>query len=419
MRLTGSRAEIGALMNELRDVLGNRDRIWGNETKPAGSIGNVFERNPLSLKIGTGLGVGFSKRDEIAAIESFRKDREAEWGAPVMDPAIEGALNGGGFFAAHKAITLARIGRTPRDVTEAFVVAKGKVAGKEIPETRVFTQRFRSIGEPTGDVVVCSPGFLETGRVFIDQVQRLNQAGIDVIVMDHQWAGHTRGKRGGIANGESIALHAAAVLAYAGEIAKAEYGEKGHVALLGESMGAGAGGLGPVLMNAVGKLELRGPQIPSDVDIALQAPFLGASPNLINGALSGAAKIPVVNGIAMPGLGLPDFVDEPKAEHVVAQGMVLEDIRGRLQAFRASDAFIETMRNAIEAGGRPGGKVIIVHDAKDPLADPNGSQWLAEKLGGQADLIRLDGGNHGLASSDPNVAVDRLIAHLRARRQAA
>lgn len=413
-----TRSQLGGTVQELKDLLGNKDGIWGNEQKPAGTTGDAFDTNPLALRVRMAATTGLSAADEQKLLADFVKEREAAWGRPVMDPAVKEQLNGGELFAAQKAIALTRYGRDPADVSERFVTASGKVNGKDIAASRVFTQHFEPIGQPTGDVVVMSPGFLETGRAFLEEVDRLCKAGAYVVVMDHQWAGQTEGKKGGIASGESIALHVAAVVEDAVRIGKARYGDDLHVAIVGESMGGGPGALGAALMARAGKLEVDGSKasaLAGDVDLFLQAPFLGATPGVINSTLAAAAKLPLLNRIAAPGIGLPDFVDDPKGEHLVAQGMVLEDIRGQTQAFGASDAFVAAMNDALADGVRPGGKVIVVHDEQDPLADFSKSEGLVRQLGDGAELVRLEGGDHGLSASDPDV-VERLISHLGARR---
>lgn len=420
-----TRSQLGGTVQELKDLLGNRDGIWGNEDKPAGTTGDVFDTNPLALRVRMAASTGLSAADEKKLLADFVKEREADWGRPVMDPRVQSELNGGELFAAQKAIALTRYGRDPGDVSERFVTASGRVNGKEIPAARVFTQHFEPLGKPTGDVVVMSPGFLETGRAFLDEVDRLSKAGAYVVVMDHQWAGQSEGKKGGIASGESVALHVAAVVEDAARIGRERYGDDLHLAVVGESMGGGPGVLGATLMARAGKLELEGTPTGStgstgsalagDVDLFLQAPFLGSTPTFLNGALAAASKLPFVNRIAAPALGLPDFVDDPKGEHLVAQGMVLEDIRGRTQAFGASDAFVADLNALLASGVRPGGHVIVVHGEKDPLADFTKAEALVRKLGDGGELVRLESGDHGLSASNPEV-VEHLIAHLRARR---
>lgn len=410
------RAQLGAIVREIQDIQGNKDGIWGNEGRPAGTVGDAFDRNPISLGIQSFSSVGASARDERRMVEEFRRAAEEKWGMPVMDPAIEAAHPQGFAFAAIKTAQLERLGRTPAEVTETFLTAKGRVAGEDIPEARLFVQRFRPIGEPTGDVVLLSPGFLETGRVFTEQVDRLTRAGLDVLVLDHQWGGLSDGKKGGIASGESIALHTARAAAYAAEIAETEYGDKGRAFIMGESMGAGPGALGLSVMTAAGQIELEGAKLPRGLDIVLQDPFLGATPNIPNRLFSQAASLPLLNKVALPAIGLPKLADDRIAQHKFAQGAVLEDVRAQLSAFTGANGFIEKIKAAIEAGQRPDGRVIIIHDDRDPLADPAMSRWLSEKLGPDAKLVRLDGGNHILAASNPEVGAQELIELAKARR---
>lgn len=415
-----NRAQVGGTVAELKDLLGNQDGIWGNEDKKAGTTGDVFDTNPLALRVRVAASTGVSAADELKLLADFVKDREAAWGRPVMDDDVKVQLNGGELFAAQKAIALTRYGREPDDVKERFVDASGSVNGKNIAPARVFTQHFEPLGTPSGDVVVMSPGFLESGRAFLDQVDRLNKAGAYVVVMDHQWAGQTDGKKGGIANGESIALHVAAVVEDAARIGRERYGDQLHLAVVGESMGGGPGALGAVLMARAGKLEISGsPQsaLAGDVDLFLQAPYLAATPTLVNKALAMAGQIPLLNRIAAPALGLPDFVEDPRGEHLVAQAMVVEDVRGRTQAFGASDSFVTAMNDLLSSGVKPGGRVMVAHDEQDPLADFTKSEALVKGLGDGAQLYRLQGGDHGLSASDPDV-VEHLIAHLGARRAA-
>ncbi len=414
-----TRSQIGGTVSELKDLLGNRDGIWGNEQRRAGTTGDGFDTNPLALRVRAALSTGVSAADELKLLRDFVQEREAAWGRPVMDPGVQSQLNGGELFAAQKAIALTRYGRDPADVTERFVQASGRVNGKDVEAARVFTQHFKPSAAPSGDVVVMSPGFLESGRAFLEEVDRLNKAGAYVVVMDHQWAGQTEGKKGGIASGESIALHVAAVVEDAARVGKELYGDDAHLAVVGESMGAGPGVLGAALMARAGRLQVDGSGgqsvLAGDVDLFLQAPYLSATPGVVNALLGHAAKIPFLNQLAAPGTGLPDFVEDPKGEHLVAQAMVLEDVRGRTQAFGASDSFVEAMQALLSSGVKPGGKVMVAHDEQDPLADFRKSAALVKDLGAGAALIRLEGGDHGLSASDPAV-VEHLIEHLRSRR---
>jgi pimeloyl-ACP methyl ester carboxylesterase len=232
--------------------------------------------------------------------------------------------------------------------------------------------------------------------------------------MDHQWAGHTQGKKGGIHSGESVALHTAAVLADAWQIGRELYGDTARLTVVGESLGGGPGALGALVAHQAGLLTLEGAAFPpGPIAAVLQAPFLGAKKNFINSALAAAAQLPLLNRIPMWGLGLPDFVDDKRGEHRVAQQMVLGDIRGQLQAFKASDRFLARVQGLLAAGTGPGGPVHIIHDDKDPLADYAGSVELKRLLGDGARLTTLSRGNHGLSASDADLCAEVIMAMLK------
>src|SRR5690606_25111283 len=154
----------------------------------------------------------------------------------------------------------------------------------------IFIQHWKPVGEPSGKVVVLSPGFQETGRNFYEQIDLLNRQGHAVVVMDHQWAGYSEGKAGGIDRGYGVARDVAAVAAYAAGLAKREYGADAEVVLMGNSMGAGPGVLGALTLNDAGKVKLDGPQMPKGLSAILQAPFLEATPSALNELLSATGK---------------------------------------------------------------------------------------------------------------------------------
>lgn len=415
------RSQLGALVKELRDVQGNRDGIWENEDKAAGSLGNrnavrdFFDGNPLAQRTGSALSVGLSRTDEMTELRSFRSKAEKNWKMPVADDAVLAQMNNAEFFALQKSLALVKMGRAPNEVTEKFVMAKGSVDGEEIPARNLFTQRFlrRDDSPKQNSVVVVAPGFLETGRTFYEQIDKLNRQGHDVVVMDQQWAGHSDGKPGGIDRGFGISRDVAAVTADAAQWAKSRYGNDAKVTIFGNSMGGGPGALGAATMNDGGRLQLDGPQMPHGVDIVLQAPFLGATPSLLNGTLNAAARLPLLNRIQMPALGLPDLTDDPTAERKVAQGMVLDDIRGQLSAFRTALPDIATLKNNIAAGMIPQGRISIVHSDRDTLADYEQTRWLVAQLqsqGKHVDLTTNNSTDHVLSqdANAQNLALDAI-----------
>jgi alpha-beta hydrolase superfamily lysophospholipase len=159
-----------------------------------------------------------------------------------------------------------------------FVNASGSVNGENIPTREIFCQRFKPISSPNGKIVVISPGFLESGRNFYEQADILNKKGYDVIIMDHQWAGYTKGGKPGLADrGFGVTRDTASVTAYAQTILEKEYSSysKKEVLIIGNSMGAGPGALGATTLNDNNKIKLNGPKMPIGVNIILQSPFFG------------------------------------------------------------------------------------------------------------------------------------------------
>jgi len=415
----GTRAQIGATMDALKDVRGNNDGIHGNEGAPAGKVPDRlrdrFDRQPLAHTAQAALSVGVSTKDEIAALSSFVSDREAEWGKPVLDDGVRTKLKNPDLYAAQKAIALTRLGLTPDDVVDRFVTAKGSVDGHAIAPREIFTSEHRPKGPPSGVVVVVSPGFQETGRSFESQIAEMTKRGHTVVVMDHQWAGQSEGQAGGVDRGFGVARDVAAVAAHAAERAQALFGDQGRVALFGNSMGAGPGVLGALAMNDHGRIALEGPQMPKGLPAVLQAPYLGIAPSALNQTLEFAAKLPFLNKIRAPSAGVPDLTDDPTAEAKAAQGAAMEDVRAQLSTFETTKPDLATLVGRIESGQGPSGRIAIVHGEGDMLADFSASERVARALGDRATLTRLSTTNHVLQESPSELgaaltALDALLA---------
>ena len=405
----GLRSQIAATMSALEDLEGNRDGIWGNEDEKAGRTGSLMDKNPLLSRLRQWARAGLSTRDEKEAIAEFRQECEDSWGQPVTD-LDTGRLRDGELFAAQKALALAQLGRHPSEVTEDFVLASGSVAGFDLEAREVFTQRFKPTAPPTGNVVVISPGFQETGRHFYEQIQTLNAMGHDVVVMDHQWAGQSDGEPGGLDRGFGVARDVAAVAAYAQKLQQSEYGDVpgAQVALLGNSMGGGPGVLGALTLNDAGLIDLDGEEMPTGLSAVLQSPFLGASDNLLNDALAVGSRVPGVRDLAMPSSGVPVLTRDDTAAQKGAQISVLEDIRAQLQSMTAANEDLALIRSMIHEGKGPSGAMSIVHGDGDPLADPEQSRAIAASLGVELALLETD--DHVLQQSPTKkgVALDAL-----------
>ncbi len=413
----GSRSQLGATLAELKDVKGNNDGLWGNETQKAGTKGDGVDRQPLGLKLKQNAAVGLGTRDEIKELSAFVTQREAAWGKPVTNLPLDSFKNGE-LFAAQKAIALTRLGRSPADVTDHFVRASGSVDGKAIAPRDVFFQHFAPVGPPSGKMVVVSPGFQETGRNFYEQIDLLNRQGHDVVVMDHQWAGQTKGtKPGGLDRGFGVARDVAAVAAQANVLLEELHGSNPNkqLVLLGNSMGAGPGVLGALTLNDNGLIKLDGPAMPKGVSAALQAPFLGATPGVVNDALQLASHIPMLNRIQAPSAGIPVLTHDATAAQKGAQGAVLEDVRAQLGAMGAANEDLARIKDLIAQGKGPKGNLFMVHGDQDPLADPAQSKAVAQQLGDKASLRLIASNNHVLEQSpgEQRFALDGLATLLK------
>lgn len=407
----GSTSQVQGTLRDLHDVQGNRDGLWDNESKPAGSVGGFVKQQPLPSKAqnwASGLG---DLDSQIQALQAFRTEKEAAWGQPVTQLDLA-QLKDGKLFATQKAIALVRLGRTPAELTEGFVSAKGQVNGVKIADRELFWQRFHPQGEPTGKVIVMLPGFLQTGRNFYEQADALSKAGHDVLIMDQQWGGQTKGGEAGhVDRGYGITRDVAAMAAYAQTHREKTYpGKAGsEVILMGTSLGGGPGTFAALTLNEQNLIALEGPPMPKGLKAVLQGPFFGPSDNFLNDSFGLLSKVPLVKDIPLPSLGLPILSTDPEAKQKIAQGAVLEDLRAQAQAMTATLPDMQAVLDKVEAGQGPSNQIQIVHSKGDPLANSALSQKLAQKLP-NVQLTLLEGQNHVLEQSDAEqqVALDLL-----------
>lgn len=389
-----NRAQISELAKTLDDALGNADGIPSNETGPAGWVPrSQAMTQPLLHRVRAFAELGLSADDEARRLVERVKLLEAEcWQGPVTTltvaqvPQLEA-------FRVEKAAALIRFDRTPADVTEGFVTASGKVDNHYIAPREVFWQRWAAKAPASGKVVVISPGFQETGRNFYEQVALLNAAHHDVIVMDHQWAGLTKGgAEGGIDRGYGVARDVAVVAAFAQTWADKNFKAQPHeVILLGNSMGAGPGVLGAAVLNDADKIQLDGAAMPKGLKMILQAPFLEMTPSLFNQGLAVVGQLPGINKAALWSVGVPELTTEAGAQAKLASHIVKEDIRAQPGAMNAATEDLAELKRLIASTGGPQGRLFVIHGANDPLAHFKASDELVHQLGDKrAHLLKLE-----------------------------
>lgn len=225
--------------------------------------------------VGDGLTLGSLSRNAIARLLAFRRRCEAQWGQPVSDFDAE-RLPQGELFCVYKALALRRLGRTPAEVTEGFLTASAKVAGRRTEPREIFWQRFRALGAPNGHWVVVCPDYPHTSRTAYPLAHYLNGCGYEVLLVEPGWAVTA------IRNGEAfggvaeLARDVAAAGAYAASILARSQG--GRLILLGDGLGASAGVLGAAVLSESGVLRQDGMLLPRGVALLLRWPFVaGAS----------------------------------------------------------------------------------------------------------------------------------------------
>ena len=388
----GKRSQVG----QLARALDAKEHAARGKTAPKPTF---VRRQPFLQKVAAFLRPGLSTRDDVRRIEHFIADSEARFGGPISE-LVHPALVDGRRMRAEKALALLEFGRTPADVTETFIRTTSIVTGaEELAPRDLFVQRWKPVGKPSGKVFVISPGFLETGRNYYEQAQLLNAEGHDVVILDHQWAGYTADvrhgvKKGGIDRGFGIARDVAEAAAYGNELLESDYGTHPNkqLVLIGTSMGGGPGVLGALALYDAGRISMKG-SIPKNRGYILQGAFLGRSRSLVNDSLDLAGRIPGLNSLALPALGVPLLNDDPATNVKIAAHAVAEDVRGKPQAFRAALADIAEIR-AMVAAHPPSGRGFAIHAAQDHLADPTLLVDTVRSMKGTVKLDLMPGHDH-------------------------
>lgn len=380
-------------------------------------------RQPLVNRAGAylnGLRGGEARRTILGYVHESERANGALTNLHPNDPGVDAHRYG--LFVAEKAITLQSFHRTPAQITEQYVDARGSVDGQEIAPRRIFVQTWRAVDEPkialgdggggklvlaakpTGKVYVISPGFLETGRNFYAEADALSRAGNDVIVMDHQWAGFSSGgKPGAVDRGFGVARDVAAVAAYADTWAAEHHPNepKREVVLVGHSMGAGPGVYGAITMNDAGRIKLdNGARMPTGLSGILLAPYFHASPSRMNDFSAKLGKIPGVRNAPLPEYEHAHLQGDTLAQAKRTDQSTLADARQRPSALEAAYPDLERITAATSAAGK--GRFYFIQSEKDTLADPTHVRDLVSRLGDRATLQTLPGSDHALTGSPGN-----------------
>jgi pimeloyl-ACP methyl ester carboxylesterase len=171
--------------------------------------------------------------------------------------------------------------------------------------------------------------------------------------------------------------------------------------IFGNSRGGGPGALGAATLNDNGLIALEGPPMPKGVPLVLQAPFVRATPDFLNEAFGAVSKVPLVNRIKLPALGLPILTTDADAMAKFGNHASAEDVRAQSRSMTAANDDLAAIMALVNEGKGPTGRVYVLHEKDDPLADSNGSVELVRAIGSRARLDLIEGGNH-ILEEGPN-----------------
>jgi hypothetical protein len=385
-KIPGSYTRLGATMRAIRDP--NRAE------KPT-----LVRRQPALNRLHALLiGLGVGKKTAIARLRAFVEEREAEWSAGAGEPVhvttlTERDIPEIDLFRAQKALSLKRYQRRPGEVIDDFFTAEGTVSiGEPIKTRKIFYQTWLPRGTPRNEVHGIMPGFFEDGRDYHERAVMLSDDGVTAEIMDQQWAGYTQGgSRGGIDRGFGISRDGAA---FAAHLAKKYPGAK--IVIEGVSMGGGPGVIGATTLNdSTDLLKLKGDQMPKGTSGLAESPYLGTTDNLTNRGLGVLAKIPGVNRLPLPNIGLPLLTHDRTAQVKIADHAAMGGTVGQPRALNAAAEDLATLRALLTNGQRPKGNIFVLKAAHDPLASPEATDATVKLLDPAKTKLRtVDSNNH-------------------------
>ena len=340
---------------------------------------------------------------DVDILNAVRRLCEQYWRRPVISTFVLQRLFNRDLFAAWKTLDLLRLNRSPTDVTEEFVRASGNVGQHELVARDVFWQRFRPLslaqgGAPSsGRVFLIAPGLGETGRNFYEEIAQLNRLGHDVVVMDQQWAGQTRNADGRATPGELDGGFGAAR-----DVARvAEHVHRflcrssdAHLVLLGQGSGAAA----ILMLLVLRRAKMLEVALPQEIDAFLQAPYLAPTPNPTNRLIGFLGRMP--GGRHLPaGMLLPNPAPDTDGAKKFAQCRRRDNVTVRLGAVHALRRDMQATWDLMRRGYKPAGRLVILHSADDPWADPAASHRF-KAMGRNVKVRILRGAHHAIAHGE-------------------
>jgi hypothetical protein len=361
------RARLGAHLERTERAL----RQGGDEAADH----SVWRRDPLLRRLAAasrGVRIGrTSKRLERAIVALVAV------GGPIAVPGRIVDRTERLLYRAERAAALRGLGRRAGDLRARFLEAAPidvvNLDGEtvHVEGRSIHIETWAAIGEPRG-IVRIAPGYQELGASFYALADALNREGLEVVLMDQQWAGSSRGDvaPGRVDSKEGIARDAAVVDGFI------EADPRGLPSVaVGNSMGAGPGTLYEQVLvrhgrlaGAIGSVDsVDGRPITAPTrtpKLVALAPYVARTGGPFNAVIARLGRRPVAGDLAPPMLSRPRFSRDPGAEDELADLAARAGIAGRANAM-GNGALSPTDRAAL---GPLGDDVVVVMGPRDSVA---------------------------------------------------
>ncbi len=372
----GTRAQLGATIQELQDLAGNRDGLWANEQYAEGTRRAWFTTHAAVEAARQAALVGWRTQDEVEQLEGFLAACEAEWRCPITDFTLPWLVNGS-LFAAQKAVLLTRLGRHPDSVKDTFVpwpIDDTRPSGQPV-RVRVFlpTQAEER------STILWVPSLFEGSDVIGTLAQQWNTQGHPVVCIEDIWRAEEASAHGPEEN-------VARVIATVQMVSRWIEEHTGRRTIwAGSSLGASLGVLGALRQERGSRIApLRGERMPQAA--ILLSPQWGRRQHWR--CAYGSERI----GACWTRDTIPENHWETKVR--LTQSMVLHNIRSDAEMQCAIEDQLCKTVDALVGSGASKFPIVFIQGIHDDDQNVDQTRSLASVL--RAQLIELDTNCHHL-----------------------
>lgn len=348
-----SRRAYWGLVRDYQDIVGNNDGIWENEDLARGERG-----------IWRG-GVEDPNADELHAWRTWKVMQLNRWGVDRVGTTGSEVVSS---IALH---TLVRYDRDPSSFTDGYLLTER--VGRA-PARHIYYQRWEAKGD-TKVVTVLIPGYHECSTDWRHVIQRLNELGSRVYVIDPPGHGVSEGPRGDVKDYREWRNAYDAILARA-------HAENPDATIVAMGHSTGAGVIADDMHNRVlGQTHGPGPDA-----MLLSSPYLTLKDSNFNWLVHRSAEVSWNESKAVPQIGV---LSEAMVGIRRAQWKKIWDLPRRVHFVRE---FSVMERRHTEWIKGPTGITIplkVVQSLKDPTVSPKASEALVEHTPG-AEIVHPD-----------------------------